>query len=679
MQGVAAFPPLLVCAITQLTMLNRSVTVLETKMGGGVFRRLLHPTVRIPVIYLAVAVPWVFLTDVLVRWAAPSDGVEAAVASGKGVGFVVVTTLFLYAGIRQSFQTITRAQHDAEASERRFRALVSSLDDLVFMTDRDQRFTELVGPATTPEDRMRFIGHNAVEIFGQDVGRAYMELGERVQRGETVYLDWFRETAPLSFPVTADVTSMRIALAPLRDSTGSIVGTVGVGRDTSHLHDLEREREQAENHISFLVNYDTLTGLPNRTLLESRLAEAIAIADRDGFAVAVSLLNIDDFKDVNDSLGYEVGDDLLRSLSHRLRGAVGPHETLARLGGDEFVVVSTARQGRSDLAEHARAFLSVFDTPLHAVGQEIYLNASMGIALYPDDAGSPEQLLRAADTAMNDAKAERETGFAFFQTEMASAAHDRLTLANELRRALQQEELSVAYQPVFDARDGRIVAFEALARWRHAVRGDVSPSVFIPVAERAGLVDDVGDFVRRTAYGWLIEAQAAGFSDLQINVNVSPYHFRRGSVTRLVDEARSCGVDPHSVTLEITESALVDAKAPVVQLLDELRSCGFGLAVDDFGTGYSSLIYLARLPVTELKLAQEFVAGYEVEGNRVVIETSLEIARRLGYQTIAEGVEQEGEAQYLRSVGVDCIQGFLYGRPVPADEAFAMLLAQTAE
>ena len=641
------------------------------------FRRLLHPTIRIPVIYLAVAVPWVFLTDLLVRWIAPSDGIEAALASGKGVGFVVVTTLFLYVGIRQSFQTITDAQHDAEASERRFRALVSSLDDLVFMTDRDHRFTELVGPATTPEDRARFIGHDAVELFGQDVGRAYIELGQRVQQGETVYLDWFRETAPLTFPVTNDVTSMRVALAPLRDSAGAIVGTIGVGRDTSRLHDLEREREQAENHISFLVNYDPLTGLPNRTLLESRLAEAIAIASRDGYPVAVSLLNIDDFKDVNDSLGYEVGDELLRDLSRRLSNAVGPHETLARLGGDEFVLISTPRAGRTDVEEQARAFLAAFETPLHAIGQEIYLNASMGIAVYPDDGTNPEQLLRAADTAMNNAKAERETGFAFFQTEMANAAHDRLALANDLRRALQQEELTVAYQPIIDARDQRIVAYEALARWHHPVRRWVPPSVFIPVAERAGLVDDVGAAVRTNAYRWLIEAHAAGFTHLRLNVNVSAYHFRRGSVTRLVEEARSSGIDPHFVTLEITESALVDASTPVIRLLEELRSCGFGLAVDDFGTGYSSLTYLARLPVTELKLAQEFVAGYEVEGNRVVIETSLEIARRLGYETIAEGVEQDGEAEYLRAAGVACIQGFLYGRPVPGEDAFAMLLAQT--
>lgn len=643
------------------------------------FRRLLHPTVRIPVIYLAVAVPWVFLTDVLVRWAAPSDGIEAALASGKGVGFVVVTTLFLYVGIRQSFQTITDAQHDAEASERRFRALVSSLDDLVFMTDHDHRFTELLGPATTPEDRARFIGRNAVELFGHDIGRAYVELGERVQRGETVYLDWFRETAPLTFPVTSDVTSMRIALAPLRDSAGVIVGTVGVGRDTSRLHDLEREREQAESHISFLVNYDSLTGLPNRTLLESRLAEAIAVADRDGGGVVVALINIDDFRDVNDSLGHEVGDELLRNLARRMRDAVVYGDVLARLGSDEFVVVPAHERGRERLVEWCTAFLALFDTPLHAAGQEIYLNASMGVALYPEDGEDAAQLLRSADTAMNAAKLNRETGFAFFHPELARSAQDRLALANELRRALQEEELSVAYQPIVDASDRRIIAFEALARWQHPVRGWIPPSTFIPVAERAGLIDEVGEFVRKAAYRWLLEAHASGFTDLQLEVNVSAYHFRRGSVARLLDEARSCGVDPHNVVLEITESSLVATTGPVRRLLEELRAHGFGLAVDDFGTGYSSLTYLAELPITVLKLAQEFIRGYEVEGNRVVIETSIEIARRLGYQTIAEGVEIDGEAEYLRGAGVDCIQGFLYGRPVPGEDAFAMLLAQTTE
>lgn len=635
--------------------------------------RLRHPAWRIPLLYLLVALPWVFLTDLLVRTVTPSVEVENIIASIKGIGFVLITTALLYFGIRASLGEIVAARERAEDNEARFRALVGSLDDLVLMTDLDQHFTEFVGPATTPEDSARFIGKTAVEIFGPDVGASYQELGQRAMAGETVYLDWFRETAPMSFPVSGSVTSMRIALAPLRDADGSITGVVGIGRDTSRLHDLEREREQAQGHVSFLVNYDPLTGLPNRTLLASRLAEAIAIAGRDGDGVAVYILNVDDFKDVNDSLGYEVGDELLRSIAQRLRDLVDREDTLARLPGDEFAIVRRAEDAESAAEAFARAILRGFETPIQAAGQEIYLSAAVGFALYPVDGESPDLLLRAADTAMYDAKSARDTGYARFHAGMADESRERLALANDLRRALELRELSVAYQPIVDARSGQVTAFEALARWHSPGRGDVSPAVFIPVAERVGLIDDIGRVVRLEAYEWLLRCHAGGYTDVQIEVNVSPYHFRRGSVARLVEEAQMAGIDPRHVVLEITESALVDVRGSVEHLIAELRSHGFGLAVDDFGTGYSSLTYLARLPVTVLKIAQEFIRGSETQGNRVVIETAISIAHRLGYQTIAEGVEREVEAQFLLEAGVDCYQGFLFGRPVPPDEALAFL------
>lgn len=635
--------------------------------------RLRHPAWRIPLLYLLVALPWVFLTDLLVRTATPSVEVENLLASIKGIGFVLATTALLYFGIRSTMASIVDAREVAEENEARFRALVSSLDDLVFMTDLDQRFTELLGPATTREDRARFIGKTGSEVFGQDVGRAYMQMGERVLAGETFYVDWFRETAPMSFPVSNSVTSMRIALAPLRDADGSIAGVVGIGRDTSRLHDLEREREQAQGHISFLVNYDTLTGLPNRTLLGSRLAEAISVAERDGHPVAVYILNVDDFKDVNDSLGYEVGDELLKAIAERLRAVVDSQDALARLAGDEFAIVRRVDSEHSGAEGFAREILGTFETPVAAAGQEIYLTAAIGIALYPDDGDSPDLLLRAADTAMYDAKSGRDTGYARFHAGMADESRERLALANDLRRALEQDELSVAYQPIVSAVDGRVVAFEALARWQSPTRGSVPPGVFIPVAERVGLVDDVGRVIRLHAYAWLLRCHAAGYTDLQIEVNVSPLHFRRGSIARLVEETQMAGIDPRHVVLEITESALVDVRGSVEHLIAELRTYGFGLAVDDFGTGYSSLTYLARLPVTVLKIAQEFVQGIGIEGNRVVIETALSIARRLGYQTIAEGVEREDEARFLLEAGVDCYQGFLHGRPVPPDEALRFL------
>jgi len=638
-----------------------------------VSRWIQNPALRIALLYFAVALPWVFFTDLLIRSLSVSAATQDLLNSLKGGGFVVVTTALLYVGVSRVVASADAARERAERNEAQFRALVSSMDDVVFVTDREMRFTELLGPAATPEDRDRMLGRTALELFGPDVGRAYMQVGERVLAGETIYLDWFADAAPMSFPVRSDVTSMRIAVAPLHDASGEITGVVGVGRDTSRLNDLEREREQAESHISFLVNYDQLTGLPNRALVEARLGEAVAVARRERHGAAVYLLNVDNFKDINDSLGYEVGDEVLRAVADRLRALAGPEDALARLGGDEFAFVRRLPEGAHDPRLFAGDILRAFRLPMRAAGQQIYLTASIGIALFPDHGDSPELLLRSADTALNAAKAGPDSQYEIFHRSMAQASGERLALANELRLALERGELSVAYQPIVSAKDGRIVAFEALARWHSPTRGTVSPTVFIPLAERAGLVDNLGRFVRLEAYRWLRECHAAGFTDVLIEVNVSPYHFRRGSISRLISETQEAGLDPRYVVLEITEGALVETLESAEGLLDDLRAHGFGLAVDDFGTGYSSLTYLARLPVTVVKIAQEFVRGSGSHGNRAIIETALELARRLGYQTVAEGVESEAEADYLREAGVDCYQGYLYGRPLPPAEALRCL------
>jgi len=634
-------------------------------------QRLQHPAIRISVVYGLLALPWVLLTDLLVRWASPTVEIENILGSIKGAGFVLGTACLLYILISRALRKVEDERDRAEASEARFRALIGSFDDLAFTTDQDQRLTELIAREGAEANRTWALGKTAVEMLGPDAGKPMMQMGARALAGETMVLDWFAETAPSMFPVPEGVTSMRIVIGPLRNAEGEIVGTIGVGRDTSRVRDLERQHEQFESRISFLQNYDSLTGLPSRPLLESRLAEAIAGAERADGQVGVFVMNLDDFKDINDSLGYEVGDEVLRIVGQRISAVIGLQDTLARLSGDEFAIVRRISAEQS-AEEYARDILRVFETPIPAAGQSIYVTAAVGIARYPEDASSAAEVLRAADTAMFDAK-EARSGYALFHTGLAEEARDRLALANDLRRALLQGEITVAYQPIVDTRDGRILAFEALARWHSPTRGTVPPSVFIPVAERAGIIDDLGRVVRLSAYRWLLGCHAAGFTDVQIEVNVSAYHFRRGSIDRLIDEAAIAGLHPKHIVLELTESALIEVRGPMQLMLAELRAHGFGVAVDDFGTGYSSLTYLARLPVTVLKIAQEFVRGSQDEGNRVVIETAVEIARRLGFQTIAEGVEGGDEAEYLRDVGIDCFQGFLFGRPSHPEGAVRLL------
>ncbi|MEX2374630.1 MAG: EAL domain-containing protein, partial [Dehalococcoidia bacterium] len=547
---------------------------------------------RVALLYLLVALPWVLGTDAILHIFAPSADAVAWVGMAKGGGFVLVTTTVLYLGLRRWTDSLAGARVAAEASEARLASFIATIDDIVFVTDVEQRFVEVMGPATTPGDRARFLGRRAPDIFGPEVGEAFLELGRRAMAGETVELDWSADTQPAMFPVDSRVTSLHLTLSAIRLAGGSVTGVIGIGRDTSPLRRSEDARHRAERHIQFLENTDPLTGLASRALLEQLLTQAIADAAERGHMVALHVLNLDRFRDVNDSLGYNIGDELLRAVATRVEQHGSPGDIFARLSADDFVVgqvvVQSHDEGRAQATMLGEAFHEVYS--VH--GHELRASASIGLAFYPENASTALDLLRAADAAMHAAKLDPATPWVCYEPRMETAASDRLEIANELRAAVEHDEIEVAYQPIVRAGDGRILAFEALARWTSPTRGVVPPVVFIPIAEQVGLIDDLGRSVRLQAYRWLAQAHREGFTDLQIEVNVSPHHFLRGSVARLVEEATMAGLDPKHVVLEITESALVDIRSQGLGLLKELTAHGFSLAVDDFGTGYSSLSYL---------------------------------------------------------------------------------------
>jgi diguanylate cyclase (GGDEF)-like protein len=625
-----------------------------------------HPAARISLAYAAIALPWVLVTDLLVREVIPAGRPSDVVNALKGAGFVLVTAGVLYAALKRWTGTLSRARNAAADGEARLEALLGSLDDLIFIVDADLRFVEILGPLSDPQDRERMLGLTAREIFGAEVGARYELISRQVLEGEVVEMDWTMGTAPPLFSLHADVTSMHFSLAPLRERGGRITGIVGIGRDTSRLR-------AAERHISFLTDYDALTGLPNRSLMEARLGQAINAADQGGHRFAMHLLDIDRFRDINDSLGYVVGDEMLVEVARRLENIVDEGDTVARLSGDDFVVIQAHVASHIYAAEMAEAIVGTFDEPFSSGGQTLRASCSIGVVLYPDDAATPLDLLRCADAAMYAAKGDPNHQWAFYEPAMGVAVSERLAMANELREAIEADALDVAYQPIVRAGDGRVIAVEALARWQSPTWGPIPPVVFIPLAEQVGLIDDLGRCVRTKAYRWLVRAHAEGFTDLQIEVNVSPHHFAAGHIRRLLEEAALASLDPRFIVIEITESALVEVHGRRAELLTELVDHGFQLAVDDFGTGYSSLAYLARLPVRVIKVAQEFVRSHHNESDRVVIEAAIAMAQRLGYQTIAEGVETAAEAAYLEQVGIDAHQGYHFGRPVPADEAMEHL------
>ncbi|HET9643065.1 MAG TPA: EAL domain-containing protein [Burkholderiaceae bacterium] len=431
------------------------------------------------------------------------------------------------------------------------------------------------------------------------------------------------------------------------------------------------DRKLNEERIQFLAHHDVLTELPNRSLCSERLRLAMQLAQRRGEKVAVLLIDLDRFKNVNDSLGHHVGDALLRSVARRLQQAVRASDTVSRLGGDEFVVVLGGVSGSEEIASLVeRRLMPLIRTPHDIDGAELHVSCSIGIAVYPDDATDLDELMRHADAAMYHIKGEGRDGAHFFTAELNERAQRRLMLESGLRHAAERGEFSLHFQPRVHAHTGRVVGVEALLRWTSAELGSVSPASFIPVAEEAGLISGIGSWVLEAACRQYAEWRAKGIDVPQVSVNVSPLQLRDGA---LLDTLRSTverhAIAPGALELELTESTLMeDAERALVQLRD-IKSLGIELAIDDFGTGYSSLNYLNRFPIDRLKIDRSFVRDMlEDPTDFAITRAIIGLGHTLGLKVVAEGVETEREAQALRASECDEFQGYLFARPMAAEQ-----------
>ena len=452
---------------------------------------------------------------------------------------------------------------------------------------------------------------------------------------------------------------VELFLAPVRSESGAVTHFVGVLNDVTY-------RKDAEARLNHLANHDPLTGLPNRNLLHDRLAHAIA-RRREGMA-AVLFLDLDRFKLINDSYGHDVGDELLKAVAARLSACLRGEDTVARLGGDEFVVLLEDLPGIDAAASIAGKIAARLAEPLSVGGRELPLAASIGIALYPRDGRVPQDLLKNADTAMYRAKEAGRGGFCFFAGEMNMHALRRLTLENELRRALDGGELEVFYQPQVAMDSGRLLGAEALVRWRHPLKGLVAPADFIPVAEETGLIVALGEQVLRAACRQIADWQRRGLPPLTVAVNLSPRQFRQADlVATIAGILAETGADPARLELEITEGAAMQNADEAVAALRRLRAMGVGLAIDDFGTGYSSLSYLKRFPIDKLKIDRSFVQGVPDDGDdTAIVQAIAAMAGSLKLKLLAEGVESEAQRAFLESLGCAEAQGWLFGRALPA-------------
>jgi len=572
------------------------------------------------------------------------------------------------AGITRDISVRVRMEQHIQAREQQFRTLVENTPDIIARYDKDCRCL-FVNPAYSretgiPVEQVLNKSTDDASIWRPDMPRE--EYRRRLQQvmhtGEPdhILLEWMRPDGHF--------VSHEMYVVAEYDAAGQVIGTLAIGRDVT-------QRKEAERLLFHQASYDTLTALPNRRMFVDRLHEEIARADRIGKTVALLFIDLDRFKEVNDNLGHETGDRLLIDAAHRIHHCVRESDTVARLGGDEFVVILSEVEETSHLARIAQTIIDNMVQPFHLDGYTAYISASIGIACYPGDADNREVLIGCADQAMYAAKEQGRNGYSFFTRDMQEQAQRRLQLANDIHDALEHGELEVWFQPIVDISTGWITKAEALLRWRHPVSGMVPPDQFIPIAEETGAIIDIGDWVfresARLAKRWLEASSAMGEGGIpRISVNISPRQFARGNVgVSWIEYLDEIGLQGECMVIEITEGLLMGDTDDTLEKLERLRSAGVQLSLDDFGTGYSAMGYLKRFNIDYLKIDRSFVRDLETDpSDRAIAEAIVAMAHRLGLKVVAEGVENVGQRDLLAAVGCEYVQGYLYARPMPAED-----------
>ncbi|WP_243293856.1 putative bifunctional diguanylate cyclase/phosphodiesterase [Geothrix mesophila] len=440
-------------------------------------------------------------------------------------------------------------------------------------------------------------------------------------------------------------------------------------------------RRQAEEQLFRMAHFDGLTGLPNRASLLEKLNGAQEAARRSGRSLAVLFVDLDRFKLINDTLGHAVGDELLRQAAQRMKAAIRESDTVSRIGGDEFIVTLNDMQDPKEASALAGRLLRPLARPFHIGGQEIFVTASVGISLFPEDGEGGEALVKKADSAMYHAKSRGRNNYQFYHPGMDQDAERRLVLSTGLRHALEAGEFRVLYQPKVEVDTGRMTAIEALVRWEHPDLGLLSPSEFIPLAEETGLILPIGEWVLREACSQGARWQVQGLRPMRIGVNLSGYQLQQtgmaATVRRILEET---GLDPQWLELEITETVVMQNPALAVAVLDEVKALGIHVSIDDFGTGYSSLAQLKRFSVSTLKIDKSFIRDLEHNPTDAAIATAIiAMGACLNLQVVAEGVETEGQLAFLRERQCHGAQGFLFGQAVPAEEIASVLEQEDRE
>ncbi len=573
-------------------------------------------------------------------------------------------------------------QKQLAESERLHRYIVNTSPDIIYILDQDGHFTFI-------NERIEsLLGFSKEEIVGKhysflvhhdDMEQAkYVfnerRVGTRAAKNIELRLKCKNDGGSCHFDnrtLPIELNAMGMYDGENNDSNNSYTGTYGVARDVT-------ERKIAEETISFQAYHDLLTKLPNRALLRDRLSIAINQAKRDDEKLAVMFLDLDRFKNINDSLGHMIGDELLQQVSSRLKNCIRQADTLARFGGDEFTLLLPKLQnGRDDASKLAEKITNTLKKPFNIDGHELYVSVSIGIALYPQDGTHMDNLIKHADVAMYHVKGQGKNGYQFYSNEMNIPYIENLTLDTGIHRALDNDEFNLVYQPQVNLRSGEIVGIEALLRWEHPEHGTVSPCEFIPFAEESGLIVDIGYWVLKNACAELSRWRIAGLPEIRMSINVSARQLvEKDIVQNIISIIESYDVPGHCLEIEITENAIMEDMESVIRKLQELSDYGLTIAIDDFGTGYSSLSYLHKLPIHTLKIDRTFLKECHIKKcDNTIINTIVAMAKALDLNVIAEGVESQRQLEYLREIDCDEAQGFLFGKPLPP-KVISQLLIQ---
>ncbi|MBL4710989.1 MAG: EAL domain-containing protein [Gammaproteobacteria bacterium] len=572
-------------------------------------------------------------------------------------------------------------QHQLGESERLHRYIVNTSPDIIYILDQEGHFTFI-------NERIEsLLGFSNEEIVGKhysflvhhdDMEQAkYIfnerRIGKRAAKNIELRLKCkddggSRHFANRTLPIELSAMGM---YAGNGDMSNNYTGTYGVARDVT-------ERKIAEETINFQAYHDLLTKLPNRALLNDRLSLAINQAKREKENLAVMFLDLDRFKNINDSLGHMIGDELLQQVSTRLKGCIREGDTLARFGGDEFTLMLPKLQnGREDASKLAKKITTTLKQPFIVDGHELYVSASIGIALYPQDGTNIENLIKHADVAMYHVKGQGKNGYQFYSNEMNEPYIENLSLDTGIHKALDNDEFKLVYQPQINLRTGEIVGVEALLRWEHPEHGLIAPAEFIPFAEESGLIVDIGLWVLKTACAELNRWRLAELPEIRMSINISARQLMEDSIVQdIFSTIKAYDIPGNCLELEITENAIMDDMDSIIRKLKELSTQGITIAIDDFGTGYSSLSYLHKLPIQTLKIDRTFLQESHItKGDNTIINTIVAMAKGLDLNVIAEGVETQTQLDYLRKIECSEAQGFLFGKPL-APEIIAQLLIQ---